>query len=144
MRRLFLACAIGMLLVGAASAAPYELIPASVSHGAIYTDERLYWAYLLDNSNGKVFLCSVAYKSESELVSHCQDDTSRFKSKLAPSDAIVSRIFFSSYEFKLSLPAGGLWQIDSKTGDAQFCIVSPRDIKVVGDRCLKLEWKVSQ
>ena len=64
MRRLFLACAIGMLLVGAASAAPYELIPASVSHGAIHTDERLYWAYLLDNSNGKVFLCSVAYKSE--------------------------------------------------------------------------------
>ena len=136
-------CAIGILLLGPASAASYAIIPGGASHGPT-PDTHVYWAYVLDNSNGKMFLCNVDYTPSSPLVSHCREETSRFKSKLAPSDAIISQMAFSLYDIQVRTPGNGLWQIDNKTGDAQFCIATARAIKVVGDRCLKLDWKSSQ
>jgi hypothetical protein len=86
-----------------------------------------------------MFLCNAVYIPGSPFASHCKEDTSRLKSKLEPSDDIVYPSNIISIESGCLREACGR----STQKRATLSFASWGGVKVVGDHCLKVDWKSS-
>jgi hypothetical protein len=122
--------------------ASYEVVPTIIAY-QVKQDIYDYWANVYDNTAGATYRCTVQYSAGrvgAPLVqSQCYDLTKNLKSVLPPSSDIVT-IAQPTQTTPSSSPYAGIWQIDSKTGDLQFCL-STDSLNLPTNGCVKLNWR---
>jgi len=144
MKFLTVACSVCFLSsFNEAAAATYEVLP-SVSNSLASGTQTYYWAQVLDNTNGKTFACSVKFDRTAKpaLSYTCHDESNNTPTAISPSDALNTSIQVSISNYRPSV--GALWQINSKTGDLQFCLTTePSSVRPKVVPCIKLDWKIA-
>jgi hypothetical protein len=123
-------------------AAQYEVIPTTYDHN-ILNHAYNYQATIFDNVGGRVFVCTATYieLAGKTLSYSCVDRSREMGSTLPPSGDLNTII--QSPNWQGSLPVAGLWQINSKSGDLQFCLAWLGDSTLFrpAQNCIKLGWK---
>jgi hypothetical protein len=147
MKRLLIGCVMLTLCGTIANADPYEVIPFHTkSFPAV--NATSYQAMVLDNKTGSIYLCAVLWQvvtltqPPGALTSTCGNLSKKITSTLSPSANLTTKVQIQDNptlaENVLLVP--GLWQINSKTGDLQFCLTS----EFPGhNSCVKLIWRGS-
>lgn len=125
-----------------AEAASYEIIPTSYDHNVL-NSSYTYVATIFDNVDGKVFVCSVTHTeiSGKALTYNCRDQSKEFGSTLAPSADLTTTLQASNWLGPL--PSAGVWQINAKSGELQFCLAlqGSSDLYRPPNGCIKLDWR---
>ena len=98
-----------------------EVIPTTYEH-TVLNSAYNYQATIFDNVSGRVFVCTAAYieLAGKALAYSCIDRSTEMGSTLPPSGDLNTIVQSSNWQG--SLPVAGLWQINSKSGDLQFCL----------------------
>ena len=143
MRRLLIGCIAVASWIYPARAAQYEVIPTTYDHN-VTSSSYNYQATIFDNVSGKVFVCTTTYTelSGKTLTYTCYDHSKEMVSTLTPSGDLNTTIQSSNWQG--SLPVAGFWQINSKSGDLQFCLASQRPsypYRPANNNCIRLDWK---
>src|ERR1700733_14187762 len=125
MQRLLIGCMAVISWIHSAEAAQYEVIPTTYDHN-VTSSSYNYQATIFDNVGGKVLVCTTTYTelSGKTLTYTCYDHSKEMVSTLTPSGDLNTTIQSSNWQG--SLPVAGFWQINSKSGDLQFCLASQR------------------
>jgi hypothetical protein len=138
-------CFVGWLCLLAlprfAYAASYEVVP-TITVPSTATNSFYYWAMVYDNTSGMTYSCTVQYHNAPAnvpMLPLCYDVTKSFKSILPPSGDLVTAVQPRADQF--SAPAIGIWQINSKTGDLQFCLTREGGINLPSNGCIRVTWK---
>src|SRR3954447_7792804 len=147
MKRAFIACLAitSWMLTVSAEAALYEVIPTSYERNVL-NSSYIYIATIFDNTDGRVFMCSVTHTelSGKSLTYNCRDRSRDIHSVLTPSPDLTTTIQSSTWQ--AMLPTGGFWQINAKSGDLQFCLAVQGDSDLYRPvhGCIKLDWKAAK
>jgi hypothetical protein len=147
MKRAFIACLAitSWMLTVSAEAAFYEVIPTSYERNVL-NSSYIYIATIFDNTDGRVFICSVTHTelSGKNLTYNCRDRSREIRSVLTPSPDLTTTIQSSTWQ--VLLPTGGFWQINAKSGDLQFCLAVQGDSDLYRpvNGCIKLDWKAGK
>ena len=135
------------LLVGlmshAAHAASYEVVPSFTPKSASSAIVTRYNANIFDHAHGKAFSCWVdrTFEPAAALSFGCHDLAKEHTSLLPPSGNITTAVD-SSGRPNSRVEFDGLWQINSDTGDLQFCLAyEGRSAPLPPNRCIKIDWK---
>jgi hypothetical protein len=110
-----------LLSINSARAAPYEVVPY-LSGTTVITGgtESYYWSNIYDNANGRTVRCAVSYLNvPAPLKQVCYDVTKTDPPAISPSADIATSI---DTKPSSTLLVAGIWQINSQTGDLQFCL----------------------
>jgi hypothetical protein len=114
-------------------AASYEVVPTVVETPPYLPAS--FFATVFDNMMAKIYDCEVSYAAGSNPFNYkCKTR----QSTLAPSSDLtaVGQIFQNTPHC-----AGGIWQINSKTGDLQFCIDQHCWTTGAPNVCIKIDWR---
>jgi hypothetical protein len=128
-----------------ASAASYEVLPSSTYSSSSSSGPTFaFWAHVIDNTVGKIYSCSVVgldMAPPRPLTYHCSDLSKTITSTLQPSSNISTSIQPSANQAKLKY--GALWQINSNTGELQFCMTmeAANGYILFPNSCLRIDWK---
>ena len=147
MKRAFIACLAitSWMLTVSAEAALYEVIPTSYERNVL-NSSYIYIATIFDNTDGRVFICSVTHTelSGKSLTYNCRDRSRDIRSVLTPSPDLTTTIQSSTWQ--VLLPTGGFWQINAKSGDLQFCLAvqGDSDLNRPVNGCIKVDWKAGK
>lgn len=139
------ACAIWVFSMHIANAAPYEVVPVDTSSVVTSTQEvYTYRANILDNTTGKMYNCVIRLDiipSPVRIKGQCASLPAFYQSTLSPS-ADLHTVLQPSKHQAAQLLRGGMWQINSNTGDLQFCVAFETGPGVtLPNACIKLIWK---
>jgi hypothetical protein len=146
MKRLLIGCGMLTFCGTIANADLYEVIPFhATSIPAV--NAASYQALVLDNKTGSIYLCAILLQSHIDLgktsdalTSTCNNYSKKITSTLSPSQNLVSKVQIQENPTLAQnvLRVPGLWQINSKTGDVQFCLTSESSAPA---SCVKLVWR---
>ena len=136
---------ISWMLLASAEATSYEVIPTNYERNVI-NSSYIYVATVFDNTEGRVFICSVTYTeiSGKTLAYSCHDQSREIRSVLTPSAELTTTIQSSSWQ--ALLPTPGFWQINAKSGDLQFCLALQGQSGLYRpiNGCIKLDWRAGK
>jgi hypothetical protein len=128
-----------------AEGASYEVIPTTYDRNVL-NSSYTYVATIFDNTDGRVFICSVTHTEMSgkSLTYSCRNQSNEIHSVLTPSADLTTTIQSSSWQGVL--PSAGFWQINAKSGDLQFCLAlqGQNDLYRPTNGCIKVDWKATK
>jgi hypothetical protein len=135
-------CTIGLVVAGTANAAPYEVAPTDIS-AEVNPPITIWTAFVFDNTTGKIYRCKASMVPRS--LSVVCGDMKKFNQTTLPTSPDLLTVVqpaISTLTIANSYPMAGLWQINSATGDLQFCTATPRPLNL-NNGCVKVDWKGS-
>jgi hypothetical protein len=131
------------LMTHAANAASYEVVPSFTPKMASSAAVMRYYANIFDHAHGKAYSCWVDRTLEpaASLSYRCHDLAKEHTSLLPPSSDITTAVD-SSGRPNSRVAVDGLWQINSNTGDLQFCLAHEgNNGHLPPNSCIKIDWK---
>ena len=131
------------LMTHAANAASYEVVPSFTPKMASSAAVMRYYANIFDHAHGKAYSCWVDRTLEpaASLSYRCHDLAKEHTSLLPPSSDITTAVDSSGRPNTRGAP-DGLWQINSTTGDLQFCLAHEgSNTRLPPNSCIKIEWR---
>jgi hypothetical protein len=140
MKRTLIAFSVAILTSTTVAASPYEVIPTASSYQSSNA-EYIYVATVFDNLKGKMFICSVGAIKSAKLIYSCADASNYRLSAIPPSADIQTSVQLSVSQARLL--GGGFWQMNSKSGDLQFCL-APEPAYSNPNPCIMIDWKGSK
>jgi len=131
------------LMTHAANAASYEVVPSFTPKSASSAHVTRYNANIFDHAHGKAYSCWVdrTFEPAASLSFGCHVLAKEHTSLLPPSGDITTAVD-SSGRPNTRVALDGLWQINSNTGDLQFCLAyEGGNAHLPPNSCIKIDWK---